>query len=84
MFKLGFCFILGTANANVSVDHVASVMYDCIKNFHPQHLQEVHVLIYQSSMLKSFIDAVEKCRDKVIGQTPGFMEKINEDMLIGM
>ena len=76
-------FIVGTANANVSVEKIATEMVGVIYNYKPRHVQEVHVVIWQSSTLKSFIDATHKYMDKIKRETAGMMEKIVETVGIG-
>ncbi|CAC5408901.1 unnamed protein product [Mytilus coruscus] len=74
---------LGTANANVSVYQVATDILGVISQYRPQHVQEVHVVIYQNGMLKSFIDATEKCRDQIKAEPAQFRENLVADMGLG-
>ncbi|XP_071133739.1 protein mono-ADP-ribosyltransferase PARP14-like [Mytilus edulis] len=74
---------LGTANANVSVYQVATEMLGVISQYRPQHVQEVHVVIYENSMLKSFIDATGKCRDQIKAEPAQYGDKVVADMGLG-
>ncbi|VDI41166.1 poly [ADP-ribose] polymerase 10/14/15 [Mytilus galloprovincialis] len=74
---------LGTANANVSVYQVAADMLGVISQYRPQHVQEVHVVIYENSMLKSFIDATGKCRDQIKAEPAQYGDKVVADMGLG-
>ncbi|XP_063404473.1 protein mono-ADP-ribosyltransferase PARP14-like [Mytilus trossulus] len=74
---------LGTANANVSVYQVATDMLGVISQYRPQHVQEVHVVIYENSMLKSFIDATGKCRDQIKAEPAQYGDKVVADMGLG-
>jgi hypothetical protein len=58
-------------------------MVGVIYNYKPRHVHEVHVVIWQSSTLKSFIDATQKYMDKIKRETAGMMEKIVETVGIG-
>ena len=88
LYHINFCkrhvpFIVGTANANVPVEKIAIDMVGVIYNYKPRHIQEVHVVIWQSSTLRSFIDATQKYMDKIKQETAGMMEKIVETVGIG-
>lgn len=76
-------FFSGTANANVSVYQVAADMLGVISQYRPQHVQEVHVVIYENSMLKSFIDATGKCRDQIKAEPAQYGDKVVADMGLG-
>lgn len=76
-------FFSGTANANVSVYQVATEMLGVISQYRPQHVQEVHVVIYENSMLKSFIDATGKCRDQIKAEPAQYGDKVVADMGLG-
>ena len=49
----------------MTVEAVASNMYEALDKFQrdtpPQKLKEVHIVIYQQSMVQSFISALQGC-----------------------
>ncbi|KAK3095440.1 hypothetical protein FSP39_014712 [Pinctada imbricata] len=56
---------LGTGVGGVPVAEIAKHMYEAIEKFQketpPQHLKEVHIVIFQQQMVQSFIIAMQGC-----------------------
>lgn len=67
----------------MDVDSVAREMLGVIANFHPQHVQEVHIIIYQGTMVKSFIDATDKHRPDITREPSQFIDIPSKQMKFG-
>ena len=62
---------VGTANSNLSVPEAAEQMCKAVHNFNSKSLKfvkEVHVVIFQQTMMSDYIDAIKKCASTMTDQ----------------
>ncbi|OPL33135.1 poly, partial [Mytilus galloprovincialis] len=76
--KLSVAFpALGTSNANITIKDAAEEMYIAVRQFQstsPQHVKEVHVVIFKNDHMKTFMETIKACVST--GNKKGWMDYV--------
>ncbi|CAG2248586.1 unnamed protein product [Mytilus edulis] len=68
---------LGTSNANITIKDAAEEMYSAVRQFQstsPQHVKEVHVVIFKNDQMKIFMETIKAC--VITGNKKGWMDYV--------
>lgn len=72
-----YIILVGTSNANITIKDAAEEMYSAVRQFQstsPQHVKEVHVVIFKNDQMKIFMETIKAC--VITGNKKGWMDYV--------